>query len=91
VFYLKGIAMPRASKSQSSEPTGPRLVKKSAAPTPILEPTVTHEQIAIRAYEIFEQEGFAHGSHLDHWLRAERELVNVAPAPAKRAATRARR
>jgi hypothetical protein len=84
--------MPRASKSQSSEPTGPRLVKKSAEPKPIIEPTVTHEQIASRAYEIFEQEGFSHGNHLDHWLRAERELVNVAPAPAKRvAATRARR
>jgi hypothetical protein len=57
-----------------------------------MEPAVTHEQIANRAYEIFEQEGFTHGNHLDHWLRAERELVKVAPTPAKRvAATRARR
>lgn len=85
--------MPRASKPQSSEPTGPRLVKKSAAPKSILEPTVvTHDQIAVRAYEIFEQEGYSHGNHLDHWLRAERELVTVAPAPPKRVVpTRARR
>jgi hypothetical protein len=83
--------MPRVSKSQSAAPTGPRLVKKSA-PKPIVEQAVTHERIAMRAYEIYEQEGFAHGNHLDHWLRAERELVTIAPVPSKRAAdTRARR
>ena len=37
--------------------------KKSAAPT--------HEEIAQRAYEIYEREG---GHHEGNWLRAEREL-----------------
>jgi len=80
--------MPRPSKSQSSEPTGPRLVKKSAAPKPTVEPAVTHEQIATRAYELFEREGFTHGNHLDHWLRAEQELMAVASVSPKRAVSR---
>ena len=79
--------MPRASKPKPQpEPTGPRLVKKSAprrpaAPKPaetVEPPSVTHEQIALRAYELFVQDGFAHGHHFDHWLRAERELTGVA-------------
>jgi hypothetical protein len=41
-----------------------------AAPAPI-----THEQIALRAYEIH-LEGFE-GDALAHWLRAERELVGA--------------
>jgi HSP20 family molecular chaperone IbpA len=34
-----------------------------------------HELIERRAYEIFEQRGRAHGSHLSDWLRAESELL----------------
>jgi len=34
----------------------------------------THDEIARRAYEIFEQRGREHGHDLDDWLRAEREL-----------------
>ena len=93
--------MPRARKTQQEpEPTGPRLVRKSApksAPKRAAEPVstppeVTLEQIALRAYELFVQEGFTHGHHVDHWLRAERELMDVtALRPATRvAATRAR-
>ena len=83
--------MPRVSKQQPTEPTGPRLVKRSA-PKPAVHPDVTHEQIATRAYQLFEEEGFVHGNHVDHWLRAERELKDVGNvSPAKRVAgTRAR-
>jgi hypothetical protein len=83
--------MPRPSKSQQDAPTGPRLVKK-AAPKPSAQPDITHEQIAMRAYEFFELEGGMHGNHLDHWLRAERELREIAqpPAPRRVAATRGR-
>ena len=31
--------------------------------------------IALRAYELFEQEGCCHGHDLDHWLQAEREVL----------------
>jgi hypothetical protein len=44
--------------------------RAAAAPAPI-----THEQIALRAYEIH-LEG-VEGDALAHWLRAERELVGV--------------
>jgi hypothetical protein len=45
----------------------------------------------MRAYEFFQQDGGAHGHHVDHWLRAEMELKAFAQQPPKRAAaTRAR-
>ena len=34
----------------------------------------THEEIAIRAYEIYEASGRPEGQDGDHWLEAEREL-----------------
>jgi hypothetical protein len=82
--------MPRASKPESATPTGPRLVKKDTTTAGV--PVITHEQIAARAYEIFEREGYSHGNHVDHWLKAERELLEDATARPKRAAaSRARR
>jgi hypothetical protein len=90
--------MPRPSKPQpDAEPqpdaTGPRLVKQTTStPKPsVVQPDLTHEQIAMRAFELFQQEGGAHGQHVDHWLRAERELKAFTQQPPKRAtATRAR-
>jgi hypothetical protein len=35
---------------------------------------VSRDEIARRAYEIFESRGFVHGRALDDWLQAEREL-----------------
>jgi hypothetical protein len=32
------------------------------------------DKVARRAYEIYESRGGQHGSDLDHWLEAEREL-----------------
>jgi hypothetical protein len=40
----------------------------------------------MRAYEFFQMEGGLHGRHVDHWLRAERELKTFVQPPAKRAA-----
>ena len=34
------------------------------------------DDIAARAYQIFEREGRAEGRAMDHWLQAERELKN---------------
>jgi hypothetical protein len=98
--------MPRSSKSSSQpEPTGPRLVRKSApkrstaatAPSAVAElaasPAVSHEQIALRAYELFVLDGCVHGYHVEHWLRAERELSEGAAvrSAGEAAGTRARR
>jgi Protein of unknown function (DUF2934) len=85
--------MPKQIKKQADAPTGPRLVKRTAAnPKPsVVQPDLTHEQIAMRAYEFFQREGGVHGQHVDHWLRAERELMAFTQQPPKRAAaTRAR-
>jgi hypothetical protein len=34
----------------------------------------THEDIALRAYQLFEERGGEHGDDLKDWLQAEREL-----------------
>ena len=36
------------------------------------------EAIALRAYELFLARGGQHGSDLEDWLQAERELLNAA-------------
>ena len=35
--------------------------------------------IARRAYELFEANGSAHGRDIEHWARAEREILNAVP------------
>ena len=41
------------------------------APAP-LDPAM----VAVRAYEIFLEKGSVHGYDIEHWLQAERELLN---------------
>ena len=36
--------------------------------------TFNSDEIATRAYQIYEREGRTDGRDMDHWLRAEREL-----------------
>lgn len=76
--------MPRAARSQTTTATGPRLVRR--APRTTTRPTpASHEAIAARAYELFERDGHSHGHDLDHWLEAERQLVQAPVArPARR-------
>jgi Protein of unknown function (DUF2934) len=38
----------------------------------------THEQIGLRAYQIYLERGARPGNELDDWLRAERELERIA-------------
>jgi len=38
----------------------------------------SHEQIAVRAYELWEHQGRPHGVDLEHWLEAERQLCHNA-------------
>ncbi len=37
--------------------------------------TLTHEEIALRAYQIYLERGGAPGNELEDWTRAERELL----------------
>ena len=45
-------------------------------------PVALLEQIRIRAYELFEERGGAHGYDLEDWLRAEQEITQKAKATA---------
>lgn len=63
----KSTAAATASRSR----TGTRSVEPAQAP---LVPALTPDEIARRAYELYERGGFQQGQDLDHWLIAEREL-----------------
>jgi hypothetical protein len=43
---------------------------------------MNHAEIARRAYELFCERGGEHGHDFDDWLRAERELRELARSPA---------
>lgn len=43
--------------------------------SPAVKTTPTHEEIALRAYEIYLERGGAPGDALEDWTRAERELL----------------
>ena len=34
-----------------------------------------HSRVELRAYQLFEKRGHAHGRDLDDWFRAEREIL----------------
>ena len=59
--------MPKARKSTKSDPV-------SAPEQAPVAPALTPDEVARRAYEIYERSGFEGGRDLDHWLSAEREL-----------------
>lgn len=44
----------------------------------------THEEIALRAYEIYLERGGAPGDALQDWTRAERELQEKSSKPKKK-------
>ena len=67
--------MPRAKSAEAVERVGPRLVAKSVRVKSAPAAVVPHEQIAVRAYEIFLREGG--GDDVSHWLRAEQELLET--------------
>ena len=46
---------------------------------PGIDDQATHEEIAAKAYEIFEARGGGHGSDLDDWLEAEHEVLRSRP------------
>lgn len=55
-----------AAKEISAPPATP--VEAQAAPAP------THQEIAARAHQLWQQRGGHHGSHAHDWLQAEEQL-----------------
>jgi hypothetical protein len=77
--------MARTKGTDPASKAGPRLVTKSARAKSPKPTAISHEQIALRAYELFLIEGG--GDSVGQWLRAERELTeSLAPTRIRRAA-----
>jgi len=67
--------MSKQSKSPASTTSTPTSRPAPRETTPSRSaPVSTHEQIAVRAYEIFVARGQQHGRDLEDWLQAESEL-----------------
>ena len=64
------VRRPRVSKAAGESPAA------SAAKIVAMETrSVDQAEIAGRAYELFLADGSCHGRDVDHWLQAERELL----------------
>ena len=59
-----------------SPTNGKSPAKRTAKPRPAAAfgPVPSHDDIAMRAYELFLQRGGQHGQDFEDWLAAEREL-----------------
>lgn len=64
-------SLPAPRATTASEETGLQL---SPAVDARPEPAPSREQIAQRAYEIYQQRGGGEGQEMDDWIRAEQEL-----------------
>ncbi len=60
-----------APRSAATRRTAAAPRRNGSAPRP------RREEIALRAYLLFERSGRQHGRDLDHWLEAEGELTKV--------------
>jgi DUF2934 family protein len=50
----------------------------------------THEEVALRAYEIYLERGSTPGNAFEDWTQAERELLDKAPKPRRKAAPKSK-
>jgi HSP20 family molecular chaperone IbpA len=83
-FSTNGIVSPVAPESRNEGGQGAMAASEGSPQEPSALDSYEefiqeiHRQITRRAYELFESSGFSHGHALDHWLRAESEiLLNV--------------
>jgi hypothetical protein len=60
---------------KSTKTTAPKVSRARKNDT-VLDGTMSlHDQIAMRAYELFTARGYQHGHDVEDWLSAERELT----------------
>lgn len=70
----KGKKKGTAKRSKKAKKTvAPMVVYGPVTMTPT--PPPTHEQIAARAYALYERRGHTHGYDVEDWLTAEAELT----------------
>ena len=65
--------MPRTSRPARPKRAAAKTNGASAESMPFI--SITHDDIARRAYELFERSGAGHGSDLQHWFEAEQQLL----------------
>jgi hypothetical protein len=72
----KATADATAKRTRASSPPSAGSESKTAVVDPGTrgEQSPTYEQIAIRAFDIWERQGRPEGQQMDNWLQAEREL-----------------
>jgi hypothetical protein len=67
--------MPRTSNPARPKRAAAKSNGAAAAGASVPALSITHDEIARRAYELFVQGGAAHGADLHHWFEAERQLL----------------
>ena len=67
----------RKTPTPHQTPTGPAAQKPH--PLPVSPGDDLHILIAKRAHELYSERGDRHGSALDDWLEAEREILSQIP------------
>jgi hypothetical protein len=63
---LKEKRMPKSRTTTSEAPKKPRQAAKTVP---------THDEISVRAYQIYQERGYTPGDPMQDWLQAERELA----------------
>jgi hypothetical protein len=68
------LPMPKGQSSKSTKVVRTTVAAKLGHTTAVAARRATAEDVAMRAFEIYEQEGRPDGRHLAHWVQAESEL-----------------
>ena len=68
------LAMPKGQSSKSTKVVRTTVAAKVSHTTAVTARRATDEDVALRAFEIYEREGRPEGRHLAHWVQAETEL-----------------
>ncbi|MEO8076754.1 MAG: DUF2934 domain-containing protein [Acidobacteriota bacterium] len=71
---------PRAPRKSSPRSTAPSAAEMTAPDSPTGGRPVTVEEIARRAYELYEARGCTDGAQVDDWLLAEQQLADISGA-----------
>jgi hypothetical protein len=68
----------RMAKAKTTTPEATKKTRKPAKTTP------THDDIAARAYQIYQERGYTAGDPMQDWLQAERELAGARPKASRK-------
>ena len=66
--------MPKGQSSKSTKVVRTTVAAKVGHTQAVATRRATLEDVAVRAFELYEREGRPEGRHLAHWVQAEAEL-----------------